>query len=98
VLNNPWFNVPAQEAVEVLWVYNDNVSSWWSQLPLETRTWLDVESLDDFPLYNTFTQLYLTPVMVNALAHLSCWNVASSSTLGNPGEVTNADVVRGMFG
>jgi len=98
VLNNPWFNVPAQEAVEVLWVYNDNVSSWWSQLPTETRIWLDLESLDDFPLYNTFTQLYLTPVMVNALAHLACWQVASSSTLGNQGGMSNAEVVRGVFG
>jgi hypothetical protein len=98
VLANPWFNVPAQESVEVLWVYNDQVSSWWNQLPFDTRAWLDIESLDDFPLYNTFTQLYLTPLMVNAVAHLACWNVASGSTLGNPGGVTNADVVRGMFG
>lgn len=98
VLANPWFNVPAQESVEVLWVYNDRVGSWWSQLPFDTRAWLDIESLDDFPLYNTFTQLYLTPLMVNAVAHLACWNVASSSTLGNPGGLTNADVVRGMFG
>jgi hypothetical protein len=98
VLPNQWFNVPAQDAVEVLWVYNDNVTGWWAQLPLETQIWLDVESVDDFPLYNTFTQLYLTPTMVNALAHLACWNVASSSTLGNPGGLSNAEVVGGMFG
>jgi len=98
VLANTWFDVPAQDSVEVLWVYNDNVSSWWNQLPLETQVALDVESIDDFPLYGTVTQLYLTPLMVNALAHLACWNIASDSTLGNPGGLTNAQVVQQMFG
>ena len=97
VLPNAWFNVPAQDSVEVLWVYNDNVSSWWQQLPWETQVWLDLESVDDFPLYDTFTQLYLTPTMVNALAHLACWNLASTSTLGNPGGLSNAQVVQQMF-
>lgn len=97
VLPNAWFDVPAQDAVEVLWVYNDNVTSWWNQLPTETRIVLDVESVDDFPLYGTVTQLYLTPTMVNALAHLACWNIASTSTLGNPGGLTNAEVLLQMF-
>ncbi|QPF75013.1 hypothetical protein G8A07_20235 [Roseateles sp. DAIF2] len=97
VLPNSWFDVPAQESVELLWVYNDNVSSWWQQLPFETRAWLDIESVDDFPLYDTVTQLYLTPIMVNALAHLACWNLASPSTLGNEGGLSNGQVVQRMF-
>lgn len=100
VLANPWFGVPAgkpNDPVHVLWVYNDFVRSWWNELPLETQIELDIESIDDFPLYGTVTQLYLTPSMVNALAHLACWNIASDSTLGNPDGKTNADMLRGMF-
>ncbi|KLD72001.1 hypothetical protein [Xanthomonas pisi] len=97
VLANPWFNVPAQQSVEVLWVYNDLVRTWWKQLPDETQLELDLQSVDDFPLYGTVTQLHLSYTLVNALAHLSCWNLASDSTVGNPDGQRNADVVRGMF-
>lgn len=98
VMANSWFGVPAlQQPVEILWVYNDQVSSWWNQLPWESRDLLTLESVDDFPLYGTFTQLYLTPTMVNALAHLACWVVASDSTLGNPDGLSNADMFRQMF-
>jgi hypothetical protein len=93
---NAWFNVPGNYAADVLWVYNDSVSAWWNDLHESVRLFLDAESLGDFPLYNTFTQLYLSRTLVNALAHLSCWNVASDSTLGHPG-VTNADLVRSLF-
>ncbi|NHF65840.1 hypothetical protein [Xanthomonas hortorum] len=97
VLANSWFNVPAQQSVEVLWVYNDLVRAWWKQLPDETQIELDLQSVDDFPLYGTVTQLHLSYPLVNALAHLSCWNLASDSTVGNPNGQSNADVVRGMF-
>ncbi|MCE4554741.1 hypothetical protein [Pelomonas cellulosilytica] len=98
VLRNDWFGIqPQPQPVDVLWVYNDFVSSWWDQLPWESRDVLTIESLDDFPLYNTFTQLFLTPTMVNALAHLACWVVASDSTLGNPGGVSNAGMFIDMF-
>ncbi|CAD7712909.1 hypothetical protein LMG31886_03340 [Xanthomonas hydrangeae] len=97
VLANDWFNVPAQQSVEVLWVYNDLVRAWWKQLPDETQADLDLQSVDDFPLYGTVTQLHLSYTLVNALAHLSYWNLASDSTVGNPDGQSNADVVRGMF-
>ncbi|WP_372361982.1 hypothetical protein ACCQ10_01540 [Xanthomonas sp. NCPPB 1325] len=97
VLENDWFNVPAQQSVEILWVYNDLVRAWWKQLPDETQIELDLQSVDDFPLYGTVTQLHLSYPLVNALAHLSCWNLASDSTVGNPDGQSNADVVRGMF-
>ncbi len=98
VLANPWFDVPAQAAVEVLWVHNDSVRAWSRQLPDATQVELDLLSLDDFPLYGTITQLHLPPTLVNAVAHLSCWNLASDSTVGNPGGQSNAEVVRGLFG
>ncbi len=98
VLANSWFNVPAQASVTVLWVYNDFVQSWWNQLHWTVRDAIDAESLGQFPRYNTFTQLWLPATLVNALAHLSCWNVASPSTLGNPGGQTNAQVVQALFG
>jgi hypothetical protein len=47
-------------------------------------------------MYDTFTQLYLPPAAVTALAHLSSWNVASDSTLGHPG-FTNRQIVESMF-
>lgn len=97
VLQNTWFNVPAQPSVEVLWVYNDSVHAWWKQLPDATQIELDLQSVDDFPLYGTVTQLHLSHPLVNAVAHLSCWNLASDSTVGNPDGQTNADVVRSMF-
>lgn len=95
VLPNDYFGV-RQGSVQVLWIYNDLVTSWWEALPLYVRTYIDYETYGDFPLYNTFTQLYLPPAAVNALAHLSCWNVASESTLGHPG-LTNRQIVASMF-
>jgi len=97
VLPNRWFDVPGQDAVEILWVYNDFVASWWNQLAEDVRLAIDVEGLGQFPRYNTFTQLELSAVLVNALSHLSCWCLASDSTLGNPGGLSNAQMVGAMF-
>ncbi|WP_271010248.1 hypothetical protein [Paucibacter sp. B51] len=97
VLANDWFDVPAQDSVELLWVYNDFVSSWWKALPFDVRAALELESGGNFPRYNTFTQLELSATLVNALAHLSCWCLASDSTLGNPGGLSNAQMLTSMF-
>lgn len=97
VLSNSWFDVPGQPALEILWVYNDFVSSWWSQLSDPVKAAIDVEGLGRFPRYDTFTQLCLSAVAVNALAHLSCWCLASDSTLGNPGGLSNAQMVESLF-
>lgn len=96
VLPNPWFGIEGGYLVDVLWIYNDFVPAWWKGLHEAVRLFIDAESLDDFPLYNTFTQLELSRYLVNALAHLSAWNVASDSTLGHPG-FSNADMLRRLF-
>ena len=92
---NSYFGV-SPGIVNVLWIYNDMVESWWNRIASEVRYYIDYETYDDFPMYDTFTQLYLPPAAVNALAHLSAWNVASDSTLGHPG-FTNAQIVESMF-
>lgn len=97
VLPNAWFGVAGRQPVDILWVYNDFVRDWWSRLALDVRLAIDTEGLGAFPRYNTFTQLELSPTLVNALAHLSCWNLASDSTRGNPQGQTNAQVVSGLF-
>jgi hypothetical protein len=95
VLANPYFGV-SPGLVNVLWIYNDLVTSWWDRISSDVRLYIDYETYGDFPMYDTFTQLYLPPAAVNALAHLSAWNVASDSTLGHPG-FTNRQIVESMF-
>jgi hypothetical protein len=93
---NAWYGVAGGRAVEILWVYNDKVQAFWEQLSLPVRLAIDFDGKDAFPLYNTFTQLELPAVAVNALAHLSCWNLAADWKA--PGSsISNADRVRAMF-
>jgi hypothetical protein len=96
VLCNPWYGIPGDTEVDLLWMYNDQVESFWSQLSLEVQLAIDVAGELQFPLYNTFTQLELDAVAVNALAHLWCWNLAADWK-ADPKSPSNADLVRGMF-
>lgn len=88
VLPNPWFNIPGDSSVEILWLYNDFVPAFWNKLHATVRLAIDAAGKLQFPLYNTFDMLELDAVAVNALAHLWTWNLAA------PG---NADVVRDFF-
>lgn len=97
VLANRWFDVPGGGTAQILWVYNDFVSGWWEQLALDVRLAIEAESLGTFPRYDTVTQLELSATLVNALAHLSCWCLASDATLGNPGGQSNAQRVCALF-
>jgi hypothetical protein len=96
VLPNSWFGVAGNTQVEILWVHNDQVPAFWDQLSTEVQLAIDWDGSDAFPLYNTFTQLYLPAVAVNALAHLTCWNLASDWCPPHSTK-SNAERVREMF-
>ncbi|MCB0245716.1 MAG: hypothetical protein KDI12_20050, partial [Anaerolineae bacterium] len=96
VLPNPWFGVAGGGTVDVLWMYNDFVDAFWQQLDWEVRGAIDVAGELAFPLYNTFTQLKLDAVAVNALAHLWCWNLAADWTPPAGGQ-SNRALTLSMF-
>jgi hypothetical protein len=76
-IENAKFGVEAGLSTKVLWVYNNPVAAWRSQLSREVRFMMDLEILDynDFPNYNTISKIHLNARQVNLLAHLACWNV-----------------------
>lgn len=96
VLQNDWYGVAGGGTVDILWMYNDFVSAFWNQLSWECKTAIDAAGLGAFPRYNTFTQLKLDAIEVNALAHLWCWNLAADWAPSGGGP-TNADVTKAMF-
>ncbi|HYO78922.1 MAG TPA: hypothetical protein VE010_20840, partial [Thermoanaerobaculia bacterium] len=61
--------------VEILWVYNTTVANWMNALTWEVRTYL--ETVPNFPNYNTVLQLGLSVREVNALVQLSFWALYS---------------------
>ena len=70
--------------VEVLWVYNERVPDWESELRREVRDEIASGSLGSFPHYRTFFQnppsiIDLSAKQVHMLAHLSCWNVTKNA-------------------
>jgi hypothetical protein len=79
-IKNIKFGVEAGLSTKVLWVYNNPVAAWRSQLSREVRFMMDLEVLDydDFPNYNTISKIHLNARQVNLLAHLSCWNVVQN--------------------
>lgn len=96
VLPQPWFGVEGGFTTEVLWIYNERVKWWWDNLKWDVRDYIDIESGFVFPLYGTVSQLHLDASEVNALAHLSCWNVIADIDPGNSGN-TNSGWIKEMF-
>ena len=98
VYPNNWWGVEGGWDVRICWVYNERVLRWEERLRPELRGLIarghgssPAGPFAHFPHYRTqgqnrgsFTRL--TPVQVNLLAHLSCWNVTS-----------NAEIVRELF-
>lgn len=85
-VRNDNFGVPECD-VEMLWVYNVWVDAWCALLKPEVRAIAEKQrDFLSFPYFDTITQLELSPMEVNLLAHLSCWNLQ-----------TNATMLRAMF-
>ena len=98
VLTQAYLGVNAYQSKKILWVYNNEVSDWYDLLEDEIKAAIDTGiGFDNFPWYNTMTQLKLSTSEVNLLAHLSCWNVISDSTSGHAPGVTNKSIFEGMF-
>jgi len=98
VLTQAYLGVNSYQSKKILWVYNNEVSDWYDLLEDEIKIAIDTGiGFDNFPWYNTMTQLKLSTSEVNLLAHLSCWNVISDSISGHAPSVTNKSIFEGMF-
>ena len=84
---NSHYRIDNRYEVNVCWIYNETVKTWSEALNEKPRTL--VGALTRFPHYRTFFQnppkiIDLSLAEVNALAHLSCWNVtANEETIRN---------------
>lgn len=95
VLPNANFGIQGKYNVRVLWVANTWVEAWYDLLRDDVGAFAFGENeLYNFPNYNTFTHLELSPSQVNLLAQLSFWNV-TSETAGPQG--SNAALMQKMF-
>jgi hypothetical protein len=94
VLPNANFGIQGNYNVRVLWVYNTWVQSWYDLLSDEIELYVD--TVLNFPNYDTVLQLDLSVREVNLLAQLSCWNVMSNTNTGPQGK-TNAQLITEMF-
>ena len=97
VIKNKKFAVQAG-TVNMLWVYNNPVKVWKQQLSYYVRLGMKLKFwlFNDFPNYKTI-DLDLSKRQVNLLAQLSCWNVASHNTQGNPNGMTNRQMFERMY-
>jgi hypothetical protein len=76
-------NIQGGRQVQVLWVYNNRVDAWQSQITdsaLQTalaqgQSVKPAGPLANFPNYFTGEQIALAPEAVNMLAQFSAWNV-----------------------
>lgn len=97
VRKNRRFGIEGGDSVNVLWIYNNPVPAWTSQLQPYVRQRMRDDAYDygDFPNYDTISQLNLNARQVNLLAHLMAWNVASDQSVN--GRPSNRSLVQSMF-
>lgn len=91
---NPRFGIRPYSGVKIVWIYNADVPKWRARLPQRVSVDLRKKKrkFKRFPNYWTFKEergnvIDLSRAKVNALAHLSCWNVTE-----------NAERIRHFFG
>jgi hypothetical protein len=84
--------------VHMLWVYNNMVTKWRDKLSDYVKIGMVADPLlyGEFPNYAK-ENIGLSARQVNLLAHLSCWNIISDNTAGNPNGKTNADIFKNMY-
>jgi hypothetical protein len=80
------FGIRPYSGVKIVWIYNGDVPKWRNGLPQHVREDLreKKDAFKRFPNYLTFGEekghlIDLTRAKVNALAHLSCWNITENS-------------------
>ena len=91
VQKNEWWGVPGGWETQVCWIYNERIPSWEIRLNSEIRRAIEKGQsphpkgpFENFPFYKTEGQnpgsiIRLTPMQVNLLAELSCWNVLQNA-------------------
>jgi hypothetical protein len=90
---NAWWGLAGGFQVRVLWVYNERVPAWERLIPADTGIPAAIRAGNEevprgpftsFPNYAITGQsepgsLALTPMQINLLANLSCWNVTENA-------------------
>lgn len=95
-LANHKFGV-SEGRVNMLWVYNNPVREWETQLSTPVKAYLELDPfMRHFPCYPT-ADSNLSARQVNMLAHLSCWNIISGSTAGSCEGLSNRRMIERMF-
>ena len=88
VRENSRYGIRSYSGVKIVWIYNADVPLWRAQLPAHVRADLRNLEIDSdferFPNYRTLRErrgkiIDLSRAQVNALAHLSCWNVTENA-------------------
>lgn len=93
---NPKFGVEPG-TVNILWAYNNPVTSWREQLSLEVKAYMELDPLmHSFPCYPTL-DVDLSARQVNLLAHLCCWTITSDSTLSDKDGLSNRQMFARMY-
>jgi hypothetical protein len=89
---NSKFNIAGNYSAQVLWVYNDRCQVWWNSLSSLLRDGLELDFLQfgNFPHYGTITQLQLSAVQVNLLAHMTTWNFTQDEHVVQDGKTSKA--------
>ncbi len=89
---NDWWGIPAGQKVEVLWVYNEQVSKWEDQLSDDLKEEIAKGKKGMFPYFPHYDLMFengvthgisLTKEQVNLLYQLSAWNIYSNEVVFN---------------
>ena len=79
---NDWWGVPANDTVDILWVYNEEVQEWRDSLEWEIKAELDLGIAGAFPHFPRYALVgedgalvRLSAREINLLYQLSAWNV-----------------------
>lgn len=89
IRSNKHYSVSAYSDVRITWIYNQNVTQWFDELPYHTKRMIEDGEVKRFPHYRTFFQnppkvIDLSRAEAGLLAHLSCWNVIKNKDLLMP--------------
>lgn len=88
IQENKRFRIRPYTGVKIVWIYNADVPAWRDALSpdvdVHLRTLQKDSEFERFPNYRTFGEnlgkvIDLSKAQVNALAHLSCWNITENT-------------------
>ncbi len=85
-IENDWWGIPANQTYDILWVYNETVANWESQLDSTLQAEINAGKDGLFPNFPQYALMFedfpflvkYTPEMTNLLYELQAWNVYSN--------------------